>query len=181
MKKTLFLLFTMSFTLINAQEKSNESKEEITINVVDGTKTPEEIPFAIIEHVPVYPGCDENMGNQALKECMSSQISSIVSKNFNADLANSLNLPAGKIKIIIMFKIDTDGNVVDIQSRAPHSELEQEAIRVIKLLPKMDKPGYLRDDPVVVPYALPIALIVEEPAPLSKKEQRQLKKKNKRN
>ena len=45
-------------------------------------------------------------------------------------------------------------------ARAPHKRLQQEAIRVVKLLPKMI-PGKQRGRPVGVKYSLPIAFKVE--------------------
>ena len=43
----------------------------------------------------------------------------------------------------------------DVDARAAHPELEKEAIRVVKSLPKL-VPGYVDGEPVVVPYSLPI-------------------------
>jgi protein TonB len=50
--------------------------------------------------------------------------------------------------------------VVDVRARAPHPRLEQEAIDVVKALPKMT-PGMQRGQPVGVLYALPILFQVE--------------------
>ncbi len=59
-----------------------------------------------------------------------------------------------------MFKIDEKGNITDIRARAPHIKLEEEAIRVMKLLPKMI-PGKQKGKTVAVLYSLPIAFNVE--------------------
>jgi len=169
MKFNIFLLlfFTslFSFTQENIQE-------------LDSIQDSAEVPFAIIEQVPVYHGCDENMGNQALKQCMGSQISSIVSRNFNINIARNLNLPEGKVRIMAFFKIGVNGEIKDIKVNAPHKELEKETLRVIKLIPDLDKPGYLRGKAVVVPYTLPIVFTIESKKPLSKREQRKLYKQN---
>jgi len=117
-----------------------------------------EVPFAFIENVPVFPGCDEG-DNNAKKNCMSKKISKHVQKKFNADLAEELGL-SGKQTIRVMFKIDKTGNIVGVQSRAPHPRLEKEAARVINLLPKM-KPGRQRGNNVTVSYSLPIIFQVE--------------------
>jgi hypothetical protein len=61
---------------------------------------------------------------------------------------------------MVIFKIQKDGSISEIKSRAPHPELEKEAIRVIKALPKM-QPGMQRGKPVVVPYSLPILFQVQ--------------------
>jgi protein TonB len=68
---------------------------------------------------------------------------------------------SGKQRINVIFKIDKNGNVTGVRSRAPHPRLEKEAARVINLLPKM-KPGRQRGKAVVVPYSLPITFKVQE-------------------
>ena len=58
-------------------------------------------------------------------------------------------------------KIDKNGNVTGVRSRAPHPRLEKEAARVINMLPKM-KPGRQRGKAVTVPYSLPITFQVQD-------------------
>jgi len=118
----------------------------------------EDVPFAIIEDVPVYPGCK---GNKAkLRACLQEKIQKLVMKKFNSELASDLGLSPGVKRIFVMFKIDKNGNITDVQARAPHVKLQQEAIRVVKLIPKMT-PGKQRGRPVGVKYSLPIAFRVE--------------------
>lgn len=118
------------------------------------------IPDGLIENVPVYPGCEDVLGFKNQKNCMFNNISELVSKNFNTNLATSQNL-TGKQKIAVIFKIDKQGGITDIKARASNKILELEAIRVIKLLPKM-KPGMQMGKPVVVPYSLPIIFMVQD-------------------
>ena len=63
-------------------------------------------------------------------------------------------------RIFVIFKIDKKGNIVNIEARAPHKKLKEEAIRVVKLLPKM-MPGRQRGKPVGVKYGLPIVFKVD--------------------
>ncbi|PIA78541.1 hypothetical protein BFR04_03125 [Gaetbulibacter sp. 4G1] len=119
-----------------------------------------EVPFAVIENVPVYPGCEDLASNIEKKKCMSDNISEFVAKNFNTKIANQNEL-SGRQRINVIFKIDKEGNITGVRSRAPHPALEAEAIRVISSLPKM-KPGIQRGKPVTVPYSLPIIFEVEE-------------------
>lgn len=60
----------------------------------------------------------------------------------------------------MLFKIDKNGEIVDIEARAPHKRLEIEAIKVVKKLPKME-PGKQRTRTVGVKYVLPISLHLE--------------------
>ena len=129
-----------------------EEIEEVEEEIAD-------VPFAVIENVPVYPGCENAGNNAAKKKCMSDKVMKFVQKKFNTDLANDLGLE-GRQRISVQFKIDRNGNVVNVRARAPHPRLEQEAIKVVKALPKMT-PGRQRGKAVGVLYALPILFQVE--------------------
>ena len=117
------------------------------------------VPFAIIEEVPVFPGCGSGTREENIK-CLNEKIRNTVARNFNVDLSKNLGLSKGKKKIIIFFKINKEGEIVDIKARAPHPTLKNEALRVARLLPKM-KPGRQRGEAVGVKYTVPISFIVE--------------------
>jgi periplasmic protein TonB len=155
-----------------------EDEEEIEETVIESTETDEEeeivevedveveeveedieVPFAVIENVPIFPGCEKG-NNAAKRKCMSEKITKFVQKKFNTDLAGDLGL-TGRQRINVVFKIDKTGRVVGVRSRAPHPRLEKEAARVINLLPKM-KPGKQRGKAVIVPYSLPIIFQVQD-------------------
>jgi len=118
----------------------------------------EDVPFAIIEDVPVFPGCKGNKAS--LKKCFSKMVQKHFSRKFDAELPNEVGLSPGKKRVFIGFKIDKSGNVINIQAKAPHPKIKKEVIRVMKLLPKM-KPGKQRGKPVGVKYNIPFTLVVE--------------------
>jgi protein TonB len=120
----------------------------------------ETVPFILIEDVPIFPGCENLSNNTERKDCMSEKITKFINKEFNVELGSQLGLK-GINKINVMFKIDTNGDIIDVLTRAPHPKLEQEAQRVIQALPKM-KPGKQRGNPVIVQYALPIIFKVQD-------------------
>ena len=131
--------------------------EEIE-EVEEAEEVIEDVPFTIIEDVPVFPGCK---GNKAeLKRCFNKKMQKHFGKKFDSDLPNELGLSPGKKRLIMLFKIDRQGNIVDIRAKAPHPRLQKEAIRIIKLLPKM-KPGRQRGKAVGVKYTLPMRIEVE--------------------
>ncbi len=135
----------------------NIENEIVTVEEEEAIE--EDVPFIVIEEVPVFPGCKGN--NKALRACFSAQISKFILKKFNADLASDLGLEPGSIqRIFVVFKIDNKGNITNINARAPHRKLKEEAIRIIELLPKMI-PGKQRGRPVGVSYGLPIVFKVE--------------------
>ncbi|MFD1616488.1 energy transducer TonB [Gelatiniphilus marinus] len=147
-------------TVIESTEADQETEivevEEVEVEEVEEDI---EVPFAVIENVPVFPGCDKG-NNAAKKKCMSDKITKFVQRKFNTDLAGDLGL-SGRQRINVIFKIDKTGNITGIRSRAPHPALEKEAARVIKMLPKM-KPGKQRGKAVTVPYSLPIIFQVQD-------------------
>jgi len=127
------------------------------IEEVEEEELVENVPFAIVEEVPVYPGC---VGSKEQKrKCLQDKIRIHVNKTYNTNLPQELGLSPGKKKVFVMFKIDKNGNVSDARARGPHKRLEKEAIRVVNLLPQMT-PGKQRGRSVSVSYTLPIALIV---------------------
>ncbi len=119
---------------------------------------PTKIPDGYIEQVPIFPGCEKEIGNNAKKKCMADKISRFVREKFNTQLASRLGLN-GRQRINVVFKIDKEGDVIDVRARASHGSLEEEAIRIISLLPKMTS-GYQYGKAVTVPYSLPIVFQV---------------------
>ena len=111
-----------------------------------------EVPFAVIENVPVYPGC-KGTGNDELKKCFQENITKHIIENFKyPGQAIELGLDG---KVYVVFVINSTGVVSRIRTRGPHKILENEASRIIKLLPKME-PGKQRGKAVNVPYSVPI-------------------------
>src|SRR5690606_13049893 len=148
-------------TVIESTETNQEEKiVEVKDVVVEEVEEDIEVPFAVIENVPVFPGCEKEKSNAAKKQCMSDKIQQIVSKNFNTELAGELGL-SGQMRINVIFKIDKNGNITNVQARAPHPGLEKEAKRVISKIPQM-QPGKQRGKSVVVPYSLPILFKVQD-------------------
>ena len=131
--------------------------EEIE-EIVEEEEVIDDVPFAIIENVPVYPGCKGS--NEQKKKCMVEKITKHVNRKYNTGLAGDLGLSPGKKRVYVQFKISKTGEIVDVRARGPHARLEKEAIRVVELLPKME-PGKQRGRPVGVKYTLPITLLVE--------------------
>ena len=119
-----------------------------------------EVPFSLVEDVPVFPGCENKKNNEEMRKCMSEKITKIIVQRFNTDLAGDLGF-SGRQRISVIFKVDKTGNITDIRARAPHPRLEKEAKRVIGLIPRM-KPGKQRGQAVIVPYSLPIIFTVED-------------------
>ncbi len=148
-------------TVLESTETDESEAVEIEITdieeVVEDENIIEEVPFAVIEEAPIYPGCKGSKAQR--KKCLQVKIKEHVFKKYNIGLAEELGLEPGKKKVYVLFKIDHRGDIVNVQARGPHARLEKEAIRVVKLLPKM-KPAKQRGKAVSVKYTLPITLEV---------------------
>lgn len=115
----------------------------------------EEVSFVSVDKIPTFPDCSEND-----KKCFNQKMQRHFASNFNTDLPNKLGLSSGRKRIVMLFKIDTSGDIIDIKVKAPHEELEKESTRIIKLLPKMT-PGEHKNKIVAVKYTLPMRIDVK--------------------
>ncbi|WP_298894246.1 energy transducer TonB [uncultured Psychroserpens sp.] len=131
------------------------SEDEVEVEEVEEDI---EVPFAVIEDIPVYPGC-ENGTKAEKKACFQKSIQEHIKKHFKyPQTAMDLGMH-GRVHVIFM--IDKTGKVTGIKSRGPDKILETEAERIISLLPKMT-PGKQRGMAVKVPYSIPISFVLEE-------------------
>ncbi len=138
-------------TVIESTETSQEEEvmevEEVEVDEVDEDIS---VPFAVIEDVPVFPGC-EKASNK--KKCFQEQMQKHIRKNFRyPEIAQEMGVQ-GRVNVI--FVIQRDGSIGNIRMRGPDKNLEAEALRIIKKLPKMT-PGKQRGRAVKVPFSIPI-------------------------
>lgn len=118
----------------------------------------ESVPFQAIQDVPIFPGCEKFKDNAQRGKCMSDAITQFVNRRFNTELASDLGL-SGVTRINVQFTVDQNGQITDVKALAKERALEQEAIRVVNLLPSME-PGKQRGRKVKVIYTLPIVFQV---------------------
>ncbi|GAB4515300.1 MAG: energy transducer TonB [Allomuricauda sp.] len=138
-------------TVIESTETSQE-EEVIEIEEVEVEEVEEDIsvPFAVIEDVPVFPGCENAKDKKA---CFQEMMQNHIRKNFRyPEIAQEMGVQ-GRVSVI--FVIQKDGSIGNIRMRGPDKNLEAEARRIIEKLPKMT-PGKQRGRPVKVPFSIPI-------------------------
>jgi len=108
------------------------------------------IPFAEIDELPIYPGCEEATD---VKACFLENIQEHVRKNFNYPKeAQELGIEG---RVAVMFVVNTEGEIANIQMRGPHKLLENEVERIIAKIPKM-QPGKHQGQTVNMPFSLPV-------------------------
>jgi len=145
-----------------------EDEEEIEETIIESTETDQEeiveevevveeeldmdVPFAIIEDVPLYPGC-EKVPKSERRNCFQQQIQKHIKRNFRyPEIAQEMGIQG---RVFVQFTISKDGSITAIRTRGPDKNLEKEAYRIIGKLPKMT-PGKQRGRPVRVPFSIPI-------------------------
>ena len=148
-------------TVVESTEISQDDiiEEVVAVEEVEVEEVEEdiEVPFAVIEKVPRFPGCTGN--NAELKACFQKKMQQHLQKHFRyPDVAAELNITG---RVFVFFLIDKNGMVTKIRSRGPDKLLETEAERIISLLPKME-PGKQRNKPVGVPYSIPINFVLQQ-------------------
>lgn len=154
MKHLIFTIFLLISTLIYGQEKTISLSELDSLSVIDNSK-----PLEVIENVPIYKGCKKGKGNSGKKKCMSQKIAELFKDNFNTEMHEESDFEPGAKQITVIFQVDKAGNVINIKAKAEDKYLESEAIRVAKLIPQL-KPGMQRGKPVIVPYSLPLLVVM---------------------
>ena len=145
-----------------------EDEEEIEETIIESTETDQEeiveevevmeeemdidIPFAIIEDVPLFPGC-ERVAKSERRNCFQEKMNDHIRNNFRyPEIAQEMGIQG---RVFVQFMIGKDGNISGIKTRGPDKNLEKEANRIIAKLPRMT-PGAQRGRPVRVPFSIPI-------------------------
>ncbi|NKI30736.1 energy transducer TonB [Muricauda sp. DJ-13] len=135
--------------LITAVDSKPSFGFETKWNASIETQT-QSVPFAVIDRVPVFPGCENVLDSKA---CFQEKIQEHIRKHFNyPKIAQELNIQG---RVSVMFTIAQNGTIENIRKRGPHKLLEDEVERIIKRLPKM-KPGIHKGQLVKVPFSIPV-------------------------
>ena len=145
-----------------------EDEEEIEETIIESTETDQEeiveiveveeeevdidVPFAVIEDVPIFPGC-ERVKKSERRKCFQEKMNKHIRKNFRyPEIAQEMGIQG---RVYVNFIISKDGSITNIRMRGPDKNLEKEAQRIISKLPSMT-PGKQRGRPVRVPFSIPI-------------------------
>ena len=141
------------------EETPSENVSIESLNTVEVEETIDTLPISLVSDYPEYPGCDKFDDKKKKFECFQQKIAKHIQRKFDSDIAADNGL-SGIQKITIVFTINHEGDIVDVKARAPHPELQKEAVKAVNSLPKMKpaKQGYKK---VNVTYALPLLFKVD--------------------
>ena len=136
--------------------ESTEMEESEEIEFVEEVEevTDEIFNFAVVENKPVYPGCENYATEEEKFQCFNSSIMKHISKNFKfPEMARQMGIQG---RIYVNFVVEKNGSISNITiARGVDKLLDDEAIRVVKLLPKF-QPAKQRGKPVRMQYTVPI-------------------------
>ena len=132
-------------TLLDDQENINNDGEVKAEDISD-------VPFVEIQDVPRFMECYLEKNSDA-RSCFQEQMNAHIRRNFRyPEIAQEKNIQG---RVYINFIISECGYITNIRVRGPDKILEEEAIRIISLLPRMI-PGKQDGKAVRVPFSLPI-------------------------
>lgn len=155
--KILLLSLLICVSVITSAQTENETKlptreingVEYEIHNVDKAtffiREPNDTIYQVVENMPEYPGGQKTMF-------------SYIAGNLKYPPAAKANGISGKV--FINFIVDKTGNVTEITViRKVHPILDEEALRVVKSMPKWT-PGTHNGRPVAVSYNLPLNFVL---------------------
>ena len=122
-----------------------EDEEEVEETVIESTETDQDeiiiedieveeefedidVPFAVIEDVPIFPGC-ESVAKSQRRACFQDKINQHIRRNFRyPEIAQEMGIQG---RVYVNFIIARDGSITNIRMRGPDKNLENEAQRII--------------------------------------------------
>lgn len=134
--------------------KGDDIIKDGQIDVIDKSS---DIPFSKVEVAPIYSDCKSASSDTEQRDCTVNAINKFIVRNFNMNSPQFKSIPAGKKRIYSHFTIDKLGNITNVKVKSKHPELDEEAKRVIELIPQFI-PAKHKGEVVDVHYALPIVI-----------------------
>ncbi len=139
---------------LEIQTTETDMMEEVEVIEMEEEVSDEVLSFAVVESVPVFPGCEDAKDNNERKMCFQQNILRFVSRNFEfPEMARQMGIQG---RVYVNFVIEKDGSVSNVEVvRGIDALLDDEAVRVVKKLPKFT-PAKQRGKPVRMSFTLPI-------------------------
>lgn len=133
--------------------ETDQTDEIVFVEKVE-EETDEIFNFAVVENRPVYPGCEKFATEDEKWECLNKNIMTHIAKNFKfPEMARQMGISG---RVFVNFVIEKDGSISNVTvARGVDKLLDDEAIRVVKTLPKF-QPAKQRGKAVRMQYTVPI-------------------------
>ncbi|MDP5229309.1 MAG: TonB family protein, partial [Cellulophaga sp.] len=135
-------LIRLELTILEEQKLLEDNKDQSIIS------------YQTADKKPIFPGC-ESVSD--IDDCFDTKIKEHINLNFTYPKEAKEKGIQGKV--YAFFVINNEGEIVGTKMHGPDPILEQEAVRIISLLPKV-KPAEFRGKKVSVFYSLPISFVM---------------------
>jgi protein TonB len=139
---------------LEIQSTETDMMEEVEIIEMEQEVSDEVLSFAVVESVPIFPGCEDKQTNEEKRACFQQQIMRFVGQNFNfPEMAKQMGIQG---RVYVQFVIEKNGSISNAEVvRGVDPLLDDEAMRVVNQLPKLT-PAKQRGKPVRMSFVLPI-------------------------
>lgn len=139
---------------LEMQTTETDMMEEVEVIEMEEEVSDEVLSFAVVESVPIFPGCEDAKDNDERKACFQQKVLVFVSKNFEfPEMAKEMGIQG---RVYVNFVIEKNGTITNVEIvRGVDPLLDDEAVRVVKKLPKLI-PAKQRGKPVRMSFTLPI-------------------------
>lgn len=142
--------------------ESTELTEDTEIALIEevAEQTDEVFSFINVENQPVFPGCENEPDENSRRMCFDRHLAQFARRNHT--YPEIMRQMGAQGKSIVEFVIQKDGSIgnVRIIRSSGYDDLDREAMRIVKLLPKLT-PAKVGGRPVKMMYSLPIEARLE--------------------
>jgi TonB family protein len=114
--------------------------------------------FNTVEQRPIWQSCESLKTEEDRFKCFNYLLINFIGRNFELpDAKNRKDKLDRTGAVYVDFVIEKDGSISDVEIvKSVHPEVDEEAIRVIKSIPKMYSPALVNGNPVRLRYTIPI-------------------------
>ncbi|MFM6998197.1 MAG: energy transducer TonB, partial [Bacteroidota bacterium] len=133
---------------------STEIDDDAAVEIMEVEAVEEVFNFVNVENKPLFPGCEDLATEEERFNCFNTKTRQFIGKNFEfPEMARQMGIQG---KVWVSFIIEKDGRITDVTvDRGVDKLLDEEAVRVVKLFPKMT-PAKVGGRAVRMRYSLPI-------------------------
>ncbi|MFM8564797.1 MAG: energy transducer TonB, partial [Bacteroidota bacterium] len=150
----VFKIVDNKIDIVELDLVSTEIDDDATVEIMEVEAVEEVFNFVNVENKPLFPGCENLATEEERFNCFNTKTRQFIGKNFEfPEMARQMGIQG---KVWVSFIIEKDGRITDVTvDRGVDKLLDEEAVRVVKLFPKMT-PAKVGGRAVRMRYSLPI-------------------------
>ncbi|NVK04297.1 MAG: energy transducer TonB [Flavobacteriia bacterium] len=119
---------------------------------------PQDPPVSIqsVESYPIAPGCADGETLDEQYACLTRFLQNHIREKFEFPERARAQQQGGRVWIGFVIELDGSISNVRVDRSSGVASIDAEALRVVQLLPKMEKPATLNGEPVKIQYHVPV-------------------------